>query len=84
MTKVIKCKVEGVKMTPCKILSKAIDGGSLTKKAKGLFMPYRINIETGEEGHVIVQLHSGGYIGRGVALNFCPFCGEKIVTWGEA
>lgn len=78
-----KCKVNGIHFTPCEVLSKAIDGSSPSSKKKGLFLPMRINVKTGQQGHDILQIHSGKYVGNGVAANFCPFCGESIVTWGE-
>ncbi|MDE9485753.1 hypothetical protein [Xenorhabdus bovienii] len=35
---------------------------------------------TGKPGTDIVQLHSGGFVGAGVMLNYCPFCGQDIDT----
>lgn len=77
-----KCKVEGRDVTLCDVLAKALDGSSPTARAKGVFLPYRVNTVTSEKGHDLVQLHSGEYVGRGIALNFCPFCGESLKTWG--
>ncbi|WP_242365619.1 hypothetical protein [Yersinia enterocolitica] len=77
-----KCQLNGKHIiTLCSTLNSALSGSSPTPKAKGLFLPYRVNIQTGERGTDIVQLHSGEYVGRGVALNFCPFCGESLKTW---
>lgn len=76
-----KCEVQGDKITPCHTLGKALEYGNPAARSKGLFIPERVNINTGEPGTDIAQLHSGGYVGRGVALNYCPFCGEKISTW---
>lgn len=76
-----KCRVNGKYLEICDVLSNALAGSSPGAKSKGLYLPYRVNIKTGEKGTDIVQLHSGKYVGRGVALTFCPFCGESIKTW---
>lgn len=85
MTKTVEvravCQVEGRRLSPCGPLEKALTPAMPSAKAKGLFMPQRVILATGQPGTDIVQLHSGGYVGRGVALNFCPFCGTSIKTW---
>ena len=78
-----KCQVKGKDITPCEPLKNSLCGSSPTAKSKGLFLPYRVNVRTGEKGTDVVQLHSGEYVGRGVALNFCPFCGVGIKTWEQ-
>ena len=77
----IKCKVIGKKISRCYTLQKALEYGNPSSRKKGCFVPERVNINTGEAGIDIVQLHSGDYVGRGVAMNFCPFCGENIKSW---
>ncbi|MXF06717.1 hypothetical protein [Escherichia coli] len=77
-----KCRVNGKFLEVCDTLRDALAGSSPTAKSKGLFLPYRVNMRTGEQGTDIVQLHSGKFVGRGIALYFCPFCGESIKTWG--
>ncbi|WP_274713300.1 hypothetical protein [Xenorhabdus bovienii] len=37
-------------------------------------------MKTREPGTDIVQLHSGEFVGSGVMLNYCPFCGQDIDT----
>lgn len=76
-----KCKVEGIKIAPCSTLSKALEYGNPQPKSKGVFIPERINTKTGASGTDIAQLHSGQYVGRGVAMHYCPFCGESLKTW---
>lgn len=76
-----KCLVSGKHLIPCSGLRRALMGTRLTPKAKGLFMPARVDLTTGQRGTDIVQLHSGEFIGRGVAMNFCPICGVEIKTW---
>lgn len=76
-----KCLVNGKHLTPCKPLMKSLMGRNPTGRSMGLFMPSRVNLTTHEPGTDIVQLHSGEYLGRGIALNYCPFCGTEIRTW---
>lgn len=75
------CEVIGNKLIPCPNLSKVLEHGNPRAKSKGVFLPERINIKTGAAGTDIVQLHSGSFVGSGIALNFCPFCGIAITTW---
>jgi hypothetical protein len=77
----IKCKLVGNKISRCYTLQKALEYGNPSFRQKGCFVPERANINTGEPGIDIVQLHSGDYVGRGIAMNFCPFCGENIKSW---
>ncbi|NUH53989.1 hypothetical protein HUK76_09790 [Citrobacter portucalensis] len=76
-----KCRVNGNQITPCEVLAKSLEYKNPSLKSKGIFIPERVNIKTGQPGTDIAQLHSGEYVGRGVALNFCPFCGEGLKTW---
>ena len=77
------CQVVGNKITPCEHLSRALEYGNPRAKSKGVFIPERVNFNTGEPGTDIAQLHSGAFVGRGIALNFCPFCGVSLKTWGQ-
>lgn len=76
-----KCQVNGNKITPCEVLAKALEYGNPTPQRKGIFIPERVNINTGEPGTDIAQIHSGQYVGPGVVMLFCPFCGEGLKTW---
>lgn len=76
-----KCEVNGKQITPCEFLGKALEYGNPTKKSKGAFIPERVNFNTGKKAIDIAQLHSGEYVGLGIAMHFCPFCGENIKTW---
>lgn len=76
-----KCQINGNKIEPCAVLAKSLEYGNPTFKSKGIFIHERVNINTGESGIDIAQIHSGKYIGRGVAMCFCPFCGESLKTW---
>lgn len=76
-----RCKINGDQITPCVVLAKSLEYGNPSLKSKGVFIPERVNIKTGKAGIDIAQLHSGKYIGRGVAINYCPFCGVSLKTW---
>ncbi|SLM07587.1 hypothetical protein BQ9544_2643 [Escherichia coli O127:H6] len=77
----LKCRINGNQIEPCAVLAKALEYGNPAFKSKGIFIPERVNINTGEPGLDIAQIHSGQYVGRGVAMCFCPFCGESLKTW---
>lgn len=49
-----------------------------SKKSKGLFARSVLNFVTGEKPGTMVTLHSGDFVGDGVLLNYCPFCGNKM------
>lgn len=76
-----KCSIQGNQIVRCNVLSRAMEYGNPGFKSKGLFIPERVNINTGAPGTDIAQIHSGQYVGRGVAIAFCPFCGESLNTW---
>lgn len=78
-----KCKVDGNQLARCDLLIKATEYGNPTLRSKGAFLPERVNVKTGEPGTDIAQLHSGQFVGRGIAMNYCPFCGESLKTWGH-
>lgn len=78
-----KCELNGKQISRCELLAKALEYGNPSSRQKGAFIPERVNIETGEPGADIAQLHSGAYVGRGIAMNFCPFCGESLKTWEQ-
>lgn len=72
------CKVrDGRFIEPCVAMIGAFDGSS-AGKGRALFMSQYINIKTGEQSRSFVVLRMGDHIKNGVALNVCPFCGERI------
>lgn len=48
------------------------------KRSKGVFSRRIINIKTHQTVGTMVTLHSGDYVGSGVLMNYCPFCGERL------
>jgi len=69
-----KCYVQDDIIMPCKLLDKALEGVSLSKRA-GLSLLVLSNGETGKTG---ILLRSGDYHREGVIINYCPFCGTPI------
>lgn len=78
-----KCHAVGKTIMCCELLARTLEYGNPRNTSKGVFIPERVNITTGKPGTDIAQLHSGEFVGRGIAMNFCPFCGENLVTWEE-
>lgn len=75
------CAVNGFHITPCDMLGRALAYGNPTGRNKGVFLPARVDIKTGERGVDIVQIHSGDFVYSGAAAYYCPFCGTRIATW---
>lgn len=77
-----RCVAEGRKLTPCTTLEKAL--GEPNGGQKGISMLVLSNVNTGETTRTGVSVRSGDYSKRGVMLNFCPFCGEDVVSHFDA
>lgn len=45
-----KCQINGNQIEPCAALSKSLEYENPTFKSKGIFIPERVNINTGESG----------------------------------
>lgn len=76
-----KCTVDGIHFTPCDMLGRSLSYGNPTSRSKGVFIPERVNIGTGDRSYDILQVHSGDFVGNGAAAHYCPFCGVKLTTW---
>jgi hypothetical protein len=73
-----KCRVEGSRLILCSAIEPAVEVGGQGARRQGLKMTTRVHLET-DRTRQALALISGDY-GRGVLVNYCPFCGEKIVT----
>ena len=72
------CKVDdGLFVRPCTSLAGAMDGSS-AGKGRALFLSQYINLRTGKPSRSFVVLRMGQHIKDGIAVNVCPFCGERI------
>ena len=74
-----KCvaKKGGYLESACEAMQNAVQHHP-TKKSKGLFSSSILNFVTGESPGTMVTLHSGDFVGDGVLLNYCPFCGSRM------
>jgi hypothetical protein len=70
-----KCKRNGVELTPCKFLKKAI-AGDYNEGRKGISELYVLSDSRFVLKHI--ALKSGEYKKKGIVIPFCPFCGENI------
>lgn len=75
----LKCSVseDGLHILPCRMLTSVFEYDSPPSK-KGIVRHQLHNIQTGKPSRTFFSAKSGDYKKMGLALNFCPFCGEKI------
>ena len=74
-----KCEVkDGAFVEPCKMLEGVVDNNTPAfSKTKGVSVWHTFNWKTGKPGRTFFGVKSKGYP-KGVAFNFCPFCGTQI------
>ena len=75
-----KCTVteDGRFVEPCKTLSDATEFGNPNGKRKGVWSwEYHSRDKPGPTRR-FWGTKSGDFVRKGIAFNFCPFCGEKI------
>jgi hypothetical protein len=46
---------------------------------KGIKSQMFMNFKTGKSWYALIAL-SGDYVKKGLVMNFCPFCGEDIIS----
>ncbi len=73
-----KCRVEGSRFILCSAIEPAVEVGGQGARRQGLKMTTRLHIET-DRTRQALALISGDY-GRGVLVNYCPACGEDVMT----
>lgn len=73
----LKCSVseDGNHIHPCRMLTSVFECDSIKK---GIVQYQLHNTQTGKPSRTFFIAKSGDYKKNGLALNFCPFCGEKI------
>lgn len=73
-----KCKADNSEVTPCKSLLEATEYGNPRGKQKGIYEWRLVEMGTGDLSRAFYGVKSGSLVEKGVAFNFCPFCGEAI------
>jgi hypothetical protein len=77
------CKINDQHITPCWVLDEVLQQRGRGTKAQGLEFQTLMNIKTFKHSRDIVVLKSGKHGRHGMALNLCPFCGEKLQMTAE-
>ena len=78
--KVIKCKVVDYNIEPCWALELTIEDHH---RKKGISMMQFFNMKTSKPTRSVAMVKSGQRTKKGLALNYCPFCGENIIAHME-
>ena len=74
-----KCRIEeGKFVVPCKTLADATEFGNPIGKRKGVWCWEYYNHELKGPTRRFYGTKSGDFAEKGLAFNYCPFCGEKI------
>lgn len=74
-----KCKIEDGKfVVPCKTLADATEFGNPIGKRKGVWSWEYYRTDTKGPTRRFYGCKSGEFVAKGMAFNYCPFCGEKI------
>ena len=78
MPKPRKCRVrDGQFVEPCPSLQDVFDGSGFGK-GRALFLQQLTHIPTMKPSRSFVVLRMGKHKDKGIVLNCCPFCGERI------
>ena len=73
-----RCSVrDGRFIEPCASLEGVFDGHAWGK-GRGLFLQQMTHLPTGKPSRSFVVLRMGEHKEKGIVLNCCPFCGERI------
>lgn len=76
---IVKCSILDEKFVrPCTSLSSVMMPGHPRGKQRGIFSWVLTNLQTHERSRTFFGVKSGAYTEKGLAFNFCPFCGESI------
>lgn len=75
---IAKCRVDGSRLILCSAIEPAVEVGGQGARRQGLKLTTRVNLET-DRTRQALALISGNY-GRGVLVNYCPACGEDVMT----
>ena len=75
--KIIKCKVDDDDIKPCWALESTMEEHH---NRKGISMMQFYNMKTMKPSRSVAIVKSGQQMKKGLALNYCPFCGENIIS----
>lgn len=73
------CRLEGDLLSFCKSLGRLFDYGK-HHTSNGIHHITIKDFETGEIVRDLVTVNAPAYKPNGVVLNFCPFCGEPLLS----
>ncbi len=75
-----KCEIEDARhLRPCTTLDEAMIAENPKPRARGgLYLLALTNLKDWTPSRSFAVLKSGEHQEKGIILNFCPFCGEKI------
>lgn len=73
-----KCTVEGNIVTACEALEKATEFGNPRGKQKGIWCWQYFKASEEAPTRRFWGAKSGDSVERGIAFNYCPFCGTEI------
>ena len=75
-----QCRIDDINVYPCETLFRTLSETNPTSKTKkGLFNLVYSNVNTHKKTREFYIIKSGDYVGKGIVLNYCPFCGEKLL-----
>lgn len=72
------CKVINRRVYPCLKLEAVIEETGPSGRRKGVFQYELYNLKTGDLTRRFIGIKSGAHLSKGIAMNFCPFCGIRI------
>lgn len=74
-----KCTIKqnGYLETACNALQQAVELHP-TKRSKGLYAKSRVRLSDNQSLGTVLLLKTGDFRDNGVALNYCPFCGNLV------
>ena len=75
-----KCRIENKLIYPCKTLMSQMN--PFDARGKGLNWLQLMNIETSQRTRDFI-FYKDKTTSKGVCINFCPWCGEKIMVDNE-
>lgn len=73
-----KCTIRDARFVdPCTMLASATEYGNPRGKQKGIF-GWALHVAGKGASRTFYGAKSGEHVAKGLAFNYCPFCGESI------